>query len=58
MNYDRMNPEWNELKKRLQEYSSIDYGAPAYPLSTAEAKMIVTMVITPKEARKLLGFED
>lgn len=44
--YDRMNPEFKELKKRLLDYSKIDHGTEAYPLSKAEATLLVTMLIS------------
>lgn len=39
--YDRMNPTLPELVARLKEYSNKDYGTEAYPLSSAEAKLLV-----------------
>jgi hypothetical protein len=41
--YDRMNPEINELLKRLEDYSKVTYGKNTYGLSTAEAKLIVEL---------------
>jgi hypothetical protein len=41
--YDRMNPDINELLKRLENYSKVTYGKNAYELSVAEAKLIVEL---------------
>jgi hypothetical protein len=40
-NYCRMNPDLPALIDRLKAYASIDYGTEAYPLSKAEAALIV-----------------
>lgn len=42
--YDRMNPDFYQLLDRLEEYANIDYGADAYPLSTAEARLLLDML--------------
>lgn len=39
--YDRMNPTIQELTKRLEEYVKKDYGTEAYPLSQAEANLLL-----------------
>jgi hypothetical protein len=41
--YDRMNPDKATLIERLHTYSQITYGANAYPLSIAEAKLILAL---------------
>lgn len=40
MEYDRMNPDKQELLKRLKEYSNINYCKEAYSLSIVEAKLL------------------
>lgn len=41
--YDRMNPD-ERLIQKLDEYSNIDYGTEAYPLSRAEAAFIIFLI--------------
>ena len=43
-NYDRMNPTLEGLAQRLREYNAITYGANAYQLSVAEAKLLVNAI--------------
>ena len=38
--YDRMNPEFKDLKNILDRYSKITYGREAYPLSAREAELL------------------
>lgn len=45
-NYDRMNPSFEKLMSRLIKYAHIDYTTEAYPLSRAEAEMIVSRIET------------
>lgn len=45
-NYDRMNPVFEKLMSRLIKYAHIDYTTEAYPLSRAEAEMIVSRIET------------
>lgn len=44
MKYDRMNPKLSDLIQRLHKYSIINYGIEAYPLSSAEAKLLVDTI--------------
>lgn len=44
LEYNRMNPELSELITRLEEYQAKDYGTEAYPLSRAEAQLILTKI--------------
>jgi hypothetical protein len=41
MNYDRNNPDYYELLRRLIVYSQITHGIESYPLSKAEAQLLV-----------------
>lgn len=42
--YDRMNPDIDELINRLEEYSEMTNGAEAYPLSVAEASKLIRTI--------------
>ena len=42
--YDRMKPFIWDLLDRLQAYSQVDYGTEAYPLSKAEALVILAEI--------------
>lgn len=44
MTYDRTKPELKELLVQLKAYAAIDYGVPAYPLSKAEAELLVIAI--------------
>lgn len=56
MDYDRMSPDFSELLARLEEYSKIDHGIDAYPLSKKEAHLIVEIFNKSEEIAKLLKF--
>jgi hypothetical protein len=42
--YDRVNPNLDELVNKLEVYSNIDYGKNAYPLSNAEARLVLKII--------------
>ncbi len=42
--YNRHAPKLAELLDRLKEYEKITYGRPAYPLSKAEASLLLDTV--------------
>lgn len=42
--YDRMNPALADILSRLEDYSHINYGTDAYPLSTVEAKILINRI--------------
>lgn len=42
LEYDRMSPKLSELVERLKEYQAKDYGTEAYPLSRAEAQLLLS----------------
>ena len=44
--YDRMNPTLPELLERLRVYAAITYGTPAYPLSGAEARLLIQSLVS------------
>jgi len=51
--YDRMNPDFTTLLGILQTYVQIDYITGAYPLSVAEAMLIISYLQhTEKVAKK------
>lgn len=43
-NYDRMNPDFYQLLDRLELYANKTYGAEAYHLSVAEARLLLDLV--------------
>lgn len=46
-NYDRMNPDFYQLLERLDKYAERDYGMDAYPLSSAEARLLLDLIFEP-----------
>lgn len=42
--YERMNPDLEQLLERLQKYSEITYGRGAYELSSKEAALLVKTI--------------
>lgn len=46
-NYDRMNPDFYQLLERLDKYAEKDYGMDAYPLSSAEARLLLDLIFEP-----------
>lgn len=47
--YDRQNPDFYALIERLEDYAAKDYGTEAYPLSAAEAKLLLELVFDTDE---------
>ena len=47
--YDRMNPDYYKLLERLEIYSTKDWGVSAYPLSSAEAKLLLDLIFESNE---------
>lgn len=51
MVYDRMNPDLETLRNILMNYVVIDYGRDAYPLSIAEAELLIKWLRKPRAKR-------